>query len=86
MTEFAPGGLSCSQVLAQLSDFLDGELAPPARAAIEAHVRQRVRCAQFGGAVAAVLQGLRRQVGGGAAAGFDAQTAGRLAEALRRAR
>lgn len=86
MTDFAPGGLSCSQVLAQLSDFLDGELAPPARAAIEAHVQQCVRCAQFGGAVAAVLQGLRRQVGGGAVAGLDAQAAGRLTEALRRAR
>lgn len=86
MIEYSPGGFLCSQVLARLSDFLDGDLAPAERLAVEAHVRECVRCAQFGGAVAVVLQGLRQQLRAETPIGLDAGAAARLAEALRRAR
>lgn len=59
-------GLSCSQVLASLTDYLDGELAPDARAALEAHVRACEHCARFGGVFAAVVRGLRERLGSAA--------------------
>ena len=84
----SPGGLTCFQVLAQLSDYLDGELAAPSRASVEDHLRQCGNCAQFGGSVAAVLQGLRAQLGAGRTSGdaMDAEAAARLDEALRKSR
>ncbi len=52
-------GLLCSEVLASLSDYLDGELAAEARAAIEAHLAGCDRCARFGGGMAGALAALR---------------------------
>ncbi len=56
-------GLSCSQVLASLTEYLDGELAPDARAALEAHVSACEHCARFGGVFAAAVRGLRERLG-----------------------
>ena len=53
-------GLACSEVLALLSDYVDGELAAEDRGRVEAHVRACDNCERFGGAFAAVVRGLRR--------------------------
>jgi anti-sigma factor RsiW len=53
------GGLSCEDVLDRLSDYLDGELAAPARAAVEAHVRGCDGCARFGGEFKSTVLALR---------------------------
>lgn len=84
----SPGGLTCSEVLARLSDHLDGELPAAERAAVDAHLATCANCAQFGGTVAVVLQGLRAQLGAGKARAddVDAGAAARLADALRKAR
>jgi hypothetical protein len=42
-------GLRCTQVLAHLSDYLDGELDPQTRAQVEAHVQGCDWCERFGG-------------------------------------
>ena len=52
-------GLSCSEVLARLRDFLDDTLAPDARAAVRAHVSACTECGRFGGAYASVVRALR---------------------------
>lgn len=52
-------GLSCGQVLDQLSDYLDAELAAPARARLEDHLRGCEGCARFGGEFAATVRGLK---------------------------
>lgn len=56
-------GLRCSQVLERLSDYLDDELDPKERAAIEAHVTGCDTCARFGGAMAEVVRALRERLG-----------------------
>ena len=55
-------GIACSQVLAGLSDYFDGELAPEVASQVEAHVRQCDNCARFGGAFTAIVTGLRRRI------------------------
>lgn len=77
--ERLPGGLSCGEVLARLSDYLDAELAPAARHAVEAHVQACTDCARFGGAVAAVVTAIRAA----APPVLDPGVAARLAAALR---
>ena len=52
-------GLSCSEVLARLGDFLDDALAPDALAAVRAHVSACAECGRFGGAYASVVRALR---------------------------
>lgn len=52
-------GLSCSGVLALLSDYLDGDLAPPARLQVEAHLRGCEGCARFGGEFRTTVKALR---------------------------
>jgi anti-sigma factor RsiW len=52
-------GLSCSDVLALLSDYLDGDLPPEARQQVEAHLRGCEGCARFGGEFKATVQALR---------------------------
>lgn len=53
-------GLACSEVLADLSAYLDAELAPERVARIEAHLQGCDWCERFGGEFAAVVGGLRR--------------------------
>lgn len=77
-------GLRCREVLADLSDFLDGGLTPDRRVQIEAHVTACDNCARFGQRFAGALQTLREELGG--ASPLDAALAARLRERLRRER
>jgi anti-sigma factor (TIGR02949 family) len=56
------GGLRCGQVLAQLSEYFDGELSEPERARLEAHVRECDHCARFGGVFAAAVRALHAKL------------------------
>jgi anti-sigma factor RsiW len=67
-------GISCGQVLARLSDYLDGELEAPARAQVEAHLAGCDGCARFGGELRSTVRALREHLG----------APGGLPEALRR--
>jgi anti-sigma factor RsiW len=60
------GGLRCRDVLARLSEYLDGELAGADLAALEAHARACDQCGEFGGRFGALLAALRES-GSGAA-------------------
>lgn len=55
-------GLSCSAVLAVLSDYLDGDLAPRDRHQVEEHLRGCDGCARFGGEFRGVVESLRRHL------------------------
>lgn len=52
-------GLACSEVLARLSSYLDGELSADERARLEAHVVGCDGCARFGGRFGATIGALR---------------------------
>jgi anti-sigma factor RsiW len=52
------GGLWCHEVLAGLSDYLEGELTPAEKKGVEAHLAQCPRCTQFGGTFSKMLTGL----------------------------
>jgi anti-sigma factor RsiW len=52
-------GLRCSEVLAHLSEYLDGGLPTEQREQLESHVRGCVYCEQFGGRFAQAVQALR---------------------------
>lgn len=56
------GGLRCFEVLALLSDYLDGELEATARGRVEAHLAGCEACTQFGGEFGAVVGALRKQL------------------------
>ncbi len=58
------GGLFCFEVLAQLSDYVDGELGAEARAKIDGHLQGCDACAQFGGEFGAVVKALQQKVRG----------------------
>ena len=73
------GGLSCSEVLERLSDYVDGELSQEERARLEAHLRGCDVCARFGGQFRATVRALRAHL-----AGSDGLSP-ELAERLRRA-
>jgi len=53
-------GLRCTEVLARLSDYLDGDLSPEEVAQVQGHLRGCDWCERFGGAYAGVVRGLRR--------------------------
>ncbi len=55
-------GLTCSQVLANLSDFVDGSLDAKQAEMIEAHLRGCDWCERFGAGFSAVVKELRRQL------------------------
>ncbi|MGZ8833602.1 MAG: anti-sigma factor family protein [Thermoanaerobaculia bacterium] len=55
-------GLTCGEVLAVLSDFLDGELDHGTRQRIFDHLRGCNWCEQFGGRFAYVVESLRREL------------------------
>ena len=55
-------GISCGEVLDQLSAYLDGELGPEERDRIEAHLRGCDGCARFGGEFRATVRALREHL------------------------
>lgn len=55
-------GLSCTRVLALLSDFIDGELESAARDQVVAHLQGCDWCERFGGRFARVVADLRRSL------------------------
>ncbi|MBK8254762.1 MAG: zf-HC2 domain-containing protein [Polyangiaceae bacterium] len=52
-------GLLCTQVLAQLSAYLDGELSEAEVEQIRSHVQGCTTCEEFGGRFATAVQKLR---------------------------
>lgn len=52
------GGLWCTDVLAALSDYLDGTLPPELKAKADAHLAACDNCARFGADVAGMLREL----------------------------
>ena len=48
MNERNDGGIRCSQVLAHLSDYIDGELDEPTTQKIELHLATCANCERFG--------------------------------------
>lgn len=64
-TDRRVAGLFCSEVLGDLSAYLDGELGPAQRAAIEEHLAGCDVCERFGGEFSAAVAGLRRELAGG---------------------
>jgi len=56
------GGLWCGDVLAGLADYLDGRMAPAARASVERHLDGCDWCTRFGGAYATTVRSLQRQL------------------------
>lgn len=75
------GGVTCREVLARLSAYLDGELEGEELAAVEAHARSCDNCGRFGGRFAEVITALRRAAPAPAA---DAGRSHRLQERLAR--
>ncbi len=53
------GGLWCSEVLEVLSEFVDQELAPKERNAVEDHLASCNWCAQFGAEFSTMMSSLR---------------------------
>lgn len=56
-------GLTCSQVLASLSAYADGDVPAALAARIDAHVAECQACARFGRGFSGLLAGMRRQLG-----------------------
>ncbi|MED5372265.1 MAG: zf-HC2 domain-containing protein [Myxococcota bacterium] len=59
MEERELGGLRCGQVLAHLSEYLDGELPAELKAAADAHLAACPNCRAFGGQMEGLLGALR---------------------------
>jgi predicted anti-sigma-YlaC factor YlaD len=55
-------GLTCSAVMAALSEVVDGGLSQELRAQIEAHVAGCTWCQQFGDNFAQLLEAMRRKM------------------------
>ena len=53
------GGLRCSDVMALLADYVDGELNPAEVSRVEEHLRGCDWCERFGGDYASVVASLR---------------------------
>jgi anti-sigma factor RsiW len=73
-------GMRCSEVLAALSDFLDGELPAATRDQILAHLRDCNWCEHFGGRMSDLIASLRRELS--EPAPLDASIARRLRDRL----
>lgn len=73
-------GLRCRDVLADLSEYLDGTLSAERVAAIQAHLAACDTCARFGGDVGAIVAALRA---GSPSAVFDADRVAGLVERVR---
>ena len=59
----AHASLTCEEVLALLSDYLDGDLAPERLATVEAHLHACEGCTRFGEQLRATLGALREHLG-----------------------
>ncbi len=57
------GGLTCSQVLERLGDYVDGEAPASDVARIETHLRDCGVCERFGGRYGRVVHGVRHRLG-----------------------
>lgn len=79
-TEREVAGIRCGEVLALLSDYVDGDVHPATRARVDAHLRGCDVCERFGGRFAGVLAQVRRALGPPEPA--DAGVAARLARRL----
>ena len=55
-------GLKCGEVLAALSDFVDGEIPSTMREKILAHLRGCKWCEKFGGRFSRIIDTLRREL------------------------
>jgi anti-sigma factor RsiW len=75
-------GLTCRDVLFDLSEFVDGALPAARVAQIRAHVSDCRVCEQFGGEFARVIEAVRRELG--PAPAVTPEVAGRLRDRLRR--
>lgn len=53
------GGVRCGEVLAVLSDFVDGTIEPEMRSRVEEHLRGCNTCERFGGVFAETVRALR---------------------------
>ena len=53
-------GMKCGEVLAELSDYLDGDLAVDRATQIDAHLRGCGACERFGREFASTVRSLRR--------------------------
>lgn len=55
-------GLSCAEVMVDLSAYLDGELSPERAGQLEAHVRDCQACAQFGAGFSQLIARVRERL------------------------
>lgn len=55
-------GLTCAEVMVDLSAYLDGELAAERAAQLEAHVHDCQACAQFGAGFAGLITQVRQRL------------------------
>ncbi|MDX2014701.1 MAG: zf-HC2 domain-containing protein [Myxococcaceae bacterium] len=75
-------GLKCFEVLARLSDYLDGDLPAADKAQVEAHLAGCDECTRFGGEFGQVVTSLRQTLG--VEADAPSTVARKLDEALSR--
>jgi anti-sigma factor RsiW len=57
------GGLTCFEVLALLSDYVDGDLSADQKSQVEAHLAGCDACTRFGGEFGAVVKAVREKLG-----------------------
>ena len=57
------GGLACSEVLARLGDYVDGDLPRAETARVDVHLAGCTVCERFGGRYAAVVHHARERLG-----------------------
>ncbi|MCB9583030.1 MAG: zf-HC2 domain-containing protein [Polyangiaceae bacterium] len=79
-SERVVAGLSCSEVLARLSDYVDGDVSAAEKRQIDAHLQGCDHCERFGGEFAGMVTALRRKLG--AAPAIESAASERLLERL----
>lgn len=77
------GGMKCSEVLAMLSAYVEGELSLEGVMAVQEHVKHCEACMHFGGRYSKVVNCMRQKLA--AAEPLDADIASRLDQCLRNA-